>query len=518
MQRVESLTLLPLTDIKESKSNPRVRTWDKDKLQELADSIRSHGLLQPVLVRPGSNGSYHLVCGARRLRAAKIAGLERIQATIRGLTDKEVLEIQVIENLQRQDLHFLEEAEGFQALHESHGYAAEELAAKVGKSKAYVYARMKLCRLPADVKKACYDGLLDASRALLLARIPDPAQASKALKDLRISIDNPVSVRQMRRVLDQDFMRQLKDAPFDPADVALVPKAGACATCPKRTGNQPDLFSDCSADVCTDTKCFQAKADAAWLIRKEEARKAGYKTVEGTQGDKVRYSSGMVKLSASCWEDGKQRTWQRLTRDGEGLQKTLVRDSDGAVAEYVDRAAALKKAMTLGYLSKVEASTTRRSSEENTRLRAHKIRCAIVDQLMPLLVEAIAGDRVDGAAVWRFMAEQMFACGYSDGLRRAAKRREWKELRGYGRPQSQVAKRLDALSPTELRAFVIEVIAGESPTSTWSTTFSSTWTGACKLAGLNLKTAHAKATAAAKSKAKKKPTKGKTPKARRQAA
>lgn len=171
---------IALTAIRESKTNPR-RAFAQDALDELTESIRRHGVLQPVLVRPikaGRNGvAYELVAGARRLRASKAAELSEIPALVRELTDKEVLEVQVIENLQRTDLHPLEEAEGYRQLHEKHGYPVEDLAAKVGKSKAYVYARLKLCALTDEAKEAFLGDRITPGHAVLLARLKPEDQA-----------------------------------------------------------------------------------------------------------------------------------------------------------------------------------------------------------------------------------------------------------------------------------------------------------------------------------------------------
>jgi ParB/RepB/Spo0J family partition protein len=136
---------VPLAKITPSTTNPR-KSFPKDKLDELTDSVKRLGVLQPILLRPlNGGGTYELVAGERRYRASKAAGLTDIPATVRELTDAEVLEIQVVENLQRSDLHELEEAEGYEKLlkcaHPSgEKYTVDEIAAKVGKSRSYVFA------------------------------------------------------------------------------------------------------------------------------------------------------------------------------------------------------------------------------------------------------------------------------------------------------------------------------------------------------------------------------------------
>ena len=145
---VSSMQDIPLAHIQESNTNPR-RQFDEAKLAELSDNIRLHGVLQPVLLRPlpgGEAGFYELVAGARRYRASKLAGRETIPATVRELTDTQCLELQLIENLQRADVHELDEARGYAALMQlqPENNTVEVLAEKIGRSEKYVYARLRL--------------------------------------------------------------------------------------------------------------------------------------------------------------------------------------------------------------------------------------------------------------------------------------------------------------------------------------------------------------------------------------
>jgi ParB/RepB/Spo0J family partition protein len=234
-------------------------------MAELTQSVKEHGVLQPVLVRPLKGERFELVCGERRYRAAKAAGLPELPAAIRALSDVQVLEVQVIENLQRDDLHPLEEAEGYERLMKQHGYTAEQIAGKVHKSRRYVFGRTQLLALLPPARKAFYDGKLNASTALLVARVPHQLQA-EALKDLvdgRYRGAEPLSYREALEHIQRTYTLRLADAPFKTSDAELLPTAGACGPCPKRTGNQPELFGDIKgADVCTDPSCFNAKRTA----------------------------------------------------------------------------------------------------------------------------------------------------------------------------------------------------------------------------------------------------------------
>ena len=163
---------LPLSILAESKTNPR-RIFEDTALKELADSIRSQGVLSPLLVRPLTERSFEIVAGARRYRAAQMAEVDNVPVRIVNLTDAEALEAQLIENLQRRDVHPLEEAQGFRALLnlEEPKYSIEQIAARTGKTPAYVAVRLKLTELIPVVVEAFYQDEIGVGHALLLAKL-----------------------------------------------------------------------------------------------------------------------------------------------------------------------------------------------------------------------------------------------------------------------------------------------------------------------------------------------------------
>lgn len=181
--------VVPLTAIQESPLNPR-KTFDLGALEEMAASMRQLGVLEPLLVRPakGPTGKrrdaprFELVAGARRLRAAEIAGLPSVPVRVKHLDDKQVLEVMVVENLQRDGLQPLEEAEGYRVLHEEHGYSVNELAGKIGKSREYVYARLKLRGLTEEARQLLLDRKITPGHAILLARLK-PEDQERAIED-----------------------------------------------------------------------------------------------------------------------------------------------------------------------------------------------------------------------------------------------------------------------------------------------------------------------------------------------
>ncbi|GGA80150.1 hypothetical protein GCM10011507_34250 [Edaphobacter acidisoli] len=261
---------LPLSILTESKTNPR-RIFEEAALRELAESIRSQGVLSPLLVRPLNERSFEIVAGARRFRAAQMAGVETVPVRIINLSDAAALEAQLIENLQRRDVHPLEEAQGFRALLnlEEPKYSIEQIAAKTGKSSAYVAQRIKLTELCAVAIDAFTKEEIGVGHALLLAKLP-AAEQEDALnacyredwgagsKGKRILLP----VRHLHEWIEQNVLLVLKLAPFDTKDAALVPSAGSCLDCPKRTGHNKLLFADVREDACTDPACYHSKLDA----------------------------------------------------------------------------------------------------------------------------------------------------------------------------------------------------------------------------------------------------------------
>ena len=261
---------VPLTMLQESPTNPR-RHFDEAFLKELAESIRSNGLLQPLLVRP-VNEHLEIVFGAQRYRAAQIAESETVPVRIREMTDAQVLEAQLVENLQRRDVHPMEEAEGFRALLnlEEPKYSVEQIAAKTGKSAVFVATRLKLVDLIPAAVEAFYRDEIGVGHALLLARLQSPQQeqALAACHTETYGGNKPkkvlLPVRHLQQWIEQNVMLILKDAPFDRKNAELVPSAGSCVDCPKRTGNNKLLFAGISdhADACSDPACWSAKLDA----------------------------------------------------------------------------------------------------------------------------------------------------------------------------------------------------------------------------------------------------------------
>lgn len=196
---VEEMTptnTLPLNEIVPNKEQPR-KTFDEGALQELADSITQHGVLQPLLVRPLPAGGYQLVAGERRWRASRMAGLKEVPVVIKELSDVETMEIAIIENLQREDLNPIEEAEGLQALIDRCGFTQEEVAVSVGKSRPAIANSLRLLKLPQEVRDMTRDGKISAGHARALLAFDNEAMIYEAAESI---IRNNLTVRDVERL------------------------------------------------------------------------------------------------------------------------------------------------------------------------------------------------------------------------------------------------------------------------------------------------------------------------------
>lgn len=189
------------------------KIFSDDSLQELAASVREHGVIQPLLVRKTAGG-YELIAGERRLRAAKLAGLPVVPAVVRDLSDREMAELAMIENLQREDLHYLEEAEGFQQLLVSFGLTQEELARRVGKNQSTIANKLRLLRLPAEVRDDLVAASLTERHARALLKLEDATRQKVALDAIR---QNNLNVREAEDLIEgilDDISREMtKKAP-----------------------------------------------------------------------------------------------------------------------------------------------------------------------------------------------------------------------------------------------------------------------------------------------------------------
>lgn len=329
-----NVELLPLTSIAPSETKvqaERRKHYNVQALEDLASSIREQGVLMPIVVRPlealRGLAKYELVAGERRWLASEKARQAHIIARILPLTDAQVLQAQLVENLHREGLDTLAEARGYRELLDT-GVNADAIAAMIGLSRSYVYARVKLLELAPAVKTALTEGAIDASQALLFARIPTAKLQEQALNTLRKwdyqGHGEKLSFRRTAEILGDKMkgvLIPLAQVPFrldDNTFFGFGPKdsRGAqdainlptCLACPKRSGNDPELLAAIGdANVCTDKECHDTKAKEAIVRRATQARASGREVLSGDAAAAITptpYGTrGFVDLDEVCHDD-----------------------------------------------------------------------------------------------------------------------------------------------------------------------------------------------------------------------
>lgn len=415
--------LIDLGRLRPSPLNPR-KHFDEDKLAELAASIREKGVLEPILVRPSrryvveyddgapagqaethpwyivdtrakkladryvdqwpleinarqeaerlnakdaqGQAVYDIAAGERRFRAAQLAGLDAVPCIVRELTDRELLEIAVIENEQRADTTPLEKAHGYQRLIDEHGYSADSLAEKLGKSKSYIYGLLKLTQLPPAAVEALESGTLAPSVAGLIARIPNARLREKATEfALKPEYTGELpSYRMVRARIEQSYMVELKGSPFRQDDAALHPSAGACTTCPHKTGNNRELYPDGRADVCTNPDCFRDKVALHMERLALAASEKGEQVLEAKEAEKLfsSYEPGVLcynapyyDLAEQCYHDREKkrpRSYKQLVGEECKADVVLAFDQNGKAHRLVPKAKADPVLVEKGILTK----------------------------------------------------------------------------------------------------------------------------------------------------------------------
>lgn len=223
-----STSTLSINEIVPNKEQPR-KTFDETALAELADSIRQHGVLQPLLVRPLANGGYQLVAGERRWRASRMAELKEVPVIIKELSDTEAMEIAIIENLQREDLNPIEEAEGLQALIDKCGYTQEEVAVSVGKSRPAITNSLRLLKLPQEVRNMAKDGVISAGHARALLAFdnqPMMIECAKQIVPKKLTVRDVEKMAKRPARASEPKRTQRRDSFYDEVELSLSEALG----------------------------------------------------------------------------------------------------------------------------------------------------------------------------------------------------------------------------------------------------------------------------------------------------
>ena len=296
---------LQVSFITPSSTNPR-KTFDPAADKELLESVKARGVVTPIIVRP-VDGQFEIVDGERRWRAAKAAGLGAISCIIREYTSDEAFEVQLISFAQRADVHPLDEAAAYQELAKKN-FDIAQIALKVGKARSFIARRLQLVTLIEPVKEKLRKGSIPLGHALEIARLDPEAQKEIAKR----SLGDNVRLVDLRESIARHYLLNLDGAPFKKDDAALVPKAGACTSCPMRAGNSPDLFDDIrKGNTCTDRSCFYGKIEA-FIASRIEAFEAGGKQL--MQISKEYYDAPKGSLSTE-----KYRLVEKSRATGQGI-------------------------------------------------------------------------------------------------------------------------------------------------------------------------------------------------------
>ena len=311
-------------------------------LQDLIDSIKKSGVLSPVLLRKGKKKKYELVCGERRYRASLEAKLTLIPASIRDLGDDEALEAQVVENLQRENINPMKEAVAFKWMTKAKKLSAAAIAVRIGKSADYVQERIKLTTLSKDAQELIRTGVLPLKAGLKISRLPEQLQKT-ALTHCVENVEGVAGKKpvfagfdRLQDYLDDEVVLNLAFADFDTTDPKLLPTAGSCISCPKRTKNAGTLFdSILKNDSCLDRGCFRAK------------QMAQYRRVEASVKDDFP-TANIIRMSrADQWHLDEQLK-QKLSPIIYSIPSGAVEINAAAAAKIVSEKKKLQIAVLIG--------------------------------------------------------------------------------------------------------------------------------------------------------------------------
>ena len=224
----EDIVEVSISDLRSNPYQPR-KTFDPDKLKELSESIKEFGVLEPIIIKKSIRG-YEIVAGERRCKACELAGIDKIKAIIKDFTDEEMMQIALRENIQREDLTAIEEAQAYDNLIKSLGINQEELAKRIGKSRSHITNMLGLLKLPEDIKKDILDGVISMGHARVLSKLEDSALVEDLANKI---IKNRISVRELERIASNpEYKRKnptavkVKDTRYDYVADALTDKIG----------------------------------------------------------------------------------------------------------------------------------------------------------------------------------------------------------------------------------------------------------------------------------------------------
>lgn len=496
--------VLAADSIVESLTNPR-KYFDPEALQELADSIKELGLAQPILVRPlpaarreacsyepmdpkaaypfpprkklANPPTHELVAGARRFRACRMAGVRTLPVLIRNLTDAQVLRLQIVENLQRKDLHDMEEAQGYRSILDLPDQAdrpmakrVEDLAGSIKKSTRYIYQRLQLLKLCEFARTAFIKGHIEHfTLALEIAKIGNESQQIEATREIA-GLDakgkpNGTAGMTQRRAAEyvrDNFTLVLSKAPF-PVKVVYA-EIGACTTCPKMSANARHLFDegDPGPDTCLDRSCYGRKNAAHTLQLAEAAKARGQRVITGAQAKKVlpydsnNAAGGYTSLDERCYEaEGKNygKTVRQILGNDVPLPVLVQNPHKAGFVEVLPDADVknLLKAKGIGAKSSNKPDANRAKVLATMKLEK-AWRNTAAAEILAGVSNMDDGDLLDG--LLKPLAIATFCRLDHENSKRVRALLGWTLERAWN-ANAKIVKHFDALQPEELNKFFV---------------------------------------------------------------
>jgi ParB family chromosome partitioning protein len=452
---------LPIAQLQESPTNPRKR-FNEETLKELAASFKTQGILQPLVVREREANQYEVVAGARRLRAAQLAELKAVPVRVVQLTDAAAIETQVVENLQREDIHPLEEAVGFRSLLDLNDpqYTVAGIAAKAGKSEAYVQGRIKLTELIPPIAEAFLADRITIGHALLIAKLPAAQQQeafNAAFRQMWMSDGNKqvlIPVRELAAWIESNILLELAAAPFSKSDETLVAEAGSCANCPKRTGFNALLFSDVRKDSCTDPQCFRSKVDAHVAKAMEKKPElvqisSAWSSRDGSPLGRNRYVELELRKAKTQSQAAKAIPTQKPC---EKMTEAIVMDG-GKRGQIVKVCADPSCRVHHGNRPSPQQAARERA-EERKRIEKEKLAITIRHRILATILERVAAPlkKADLLAVAQYLIAHL---SYNQTPQLA--KRHKVEVNKNGSPEQQLLKRVSTYDEAALGRLLLEI-------------------------------------------------------------
>jgi ParB/RepB/Spo0J family partition protein len=460
VEKSEAIQLIPLDRIMPDPANRRVGGFDQAKLEQLAESIKAVGVQQPAVVRripagdprQNSGADYELVAGERRWRSSRLAGMDYLPCIVRDLDDAATLRIQIIENLQREDLHPLDEADGYARLIEEGQYDVEHVAAELGRSPSYVYQRLKLRDLIPAARELLAGGLISAGHGILIARLPEEQQGAvlREIRSLGAGVREAPSVRELDAWIHKEILMELSQATWKLDDEALVPAVGSCKACPKRALYHPELFADVGKkDRCTDPNCFKSKVAAIVERRKAELKMTEHlEVIEGYVGYKEEPKGALHRYD-----------WTECKKKDSGAVPVLV-----VAGDQPGRLTWGKKRDDSRY-EKSEGVKEQEKAERNKQKARTETNRAIFDQVLEHATSDIAKKKRLSVDLLRMIVMSIWDRTWDDAKKAIAKYHNWPKSETRGTVSDQGVDKIKDLDEFGLLRFILVLTFASSLTN-----------------------------------------------------